>query len=128
MTDFLANIPADQVGMIIGAIITALVGGGFLGQKITEKKMHLGSPVPEVPTRKITYPPSWDAHQALMHRVTHLEGDMLRMGDDIKAIRHEQAAQFKELMKEGSEREMRLGEKLEAIATDIHRRIDAKLK
>ena len=113
---------------VIGAIAAAvaLVVGKMQGKQEAQRT-RLESPVPEVPTRKISTPPTWDAHQALIHRVTHLEGDMQRMGDDIKAIRHEQAAQFKELMKEGASRELRLGEKLEGIAIDIHRRIDAKL-
>jgi hypothetical protein len=125
--EFLANIPADQVGIIIGALITALVGGGVIGKKITENKMHIEPPIPEVPTRKVNYPPTWDAHQALTHRVSRLEQDVQRMGEDVKNIRSEQASQFAQLMSAGAERELRISEKLDAVANQIHRRIDEKL-
>jgi hypothetical protein len=52
MTDILANIPADQVGIIIGAVITALLGGGYIGKKVGESKMEVGPQPFSVELRK----------------------------------------------------------------------------
>lgn len=44
MTEILtiANIPAEQVGIIIGAVVAALIGGGVAGKKIAESKVTVG--------------------------------------------------------------------------------------
>jgi hypothetical protein len=53
---------------------------------------------------------------------------MTRMQDDLKSIRQENGLQYASLLQAGSDRELRLSEKLDAVANLIHRRIDTVLK
>ena len=113
----------------IGALASAaaLILGKNQGRKEAQRTT-LESPVPEVPTRKVTTPPSWDAHRALCDRVTRLEDDFRSMSGDMKTIKDEQTEQFRQLMVAGAERELRISEKIEGFARAIHSRIDQYLK
>jgi hypothetical protein len=111
-----------SVGTMIGAILIALLGGGYLGKRAaTTQRVRLGEPVPEIPVRRVSTPPTWDQHAGLERRVTVLEAAQMEMRRDL-------ANQFRELLEAGGTREARLGAKLEGIAKEIHRRIDAQFK
>jgi hypothetical protein len=133
MTEILATTDTMISGNWIIATIGALASAGALllgkmqGRKEAQE-MTLRDPVPTVPTSKVYQPPSWDAHQALTHRVFKLEEGMTRMQDDLKSIRQENGLQYASLLQAGSDRELRLSEKLDAVANLIHRRIDTVLK
>ena len=100
---------------VIGAVGSALVAYRKGAASVNETR--LVPPVPEVPTRKVYHPPSWDQHQALTERVTRVEVSV----DD---LRKTVSGQYRELMVAASEREARLGEKLDGVARGIHERID----
>jgi hypothetical protein len=113
---------------VIGAAASAvaLVIGKMQGRKEAQRTT-LESPVPEVPTRKVSTPPSWDAHRALCDRVLRLEDDMKSLHQEVKKGMEAQADQFRQLMVAGADRELRISEKLEGFASAIHRRIDETL-
>jgi len=121
-------ISGNWIIMVIGAISTgiALVIGKMQGRKEAQRTT-LESPVPEVPTRKVSTPPSWDAHRALCDRVLRLEEDMKSLHQEVKKGTEAQADQFRQLMVAGADREIRISEKLEGFASAIHRRIDETL-
>lgn len=104
---------------VIGAVGSALVAYRKGAASVTETR--LASPVPEVPTRKVLTPPSWDAHRALVDRVTALEAVT-------QELRRETSQQYHELLKAGGERETHLSDKLDGIARGIHARIDEILQ
>ena len=99
---------------VIGAVWVKAKGAGV---REATNNVTLQSPVPEVPTRKVTTPPSWDAHQALRDRVTVIEHGLAE-------LRRESTSQYQELLKAGGERETHLSDKLDGIARGIHSRID----
>lgn len=99
---------------VIGAVWLKAKGAGV---REATNNVTIQSPVPEVPTRKVTTPPSWDAHQALRDRVTVIESGLAE-------LRRESTSQYHELLKAGGERETHLSDKLDGIARGIHARID----
>ncbi len=112
--------------LVIGALFSgaALLLGKVQGKKEGLKEasnITLQNPVPEVPTRKVSTPPSWDAHRALVDRVTALE--MVT-----QELRRDAAHQYHELMTAGAAREQSISDKLDGIARGIHSRIDAFMK
>lgn len=127
MTHHLAEVAAAADPMISGNWIIAVIGalasalalfyGKRQGLREATNNFTLQSPVPEVPTRKVLTPPSWDAHQALRDRVTVIESGLAD-------LRRESASHYHELLKAGSERETHLSDKLDGIARGIHARID----
>lgn len=104
---------------VIGAVGSALVAYRKGAASVTETR--LASPVPEVPTRKVLTPPSWDAHRALVDRVSALESAY-------SELRRDTTHQYQELLKAGGERETHLSDKLDGIARGIHARIDEILQ
>ena len=104
---------------VIGAVGSALVAYRKGAASVTETR--LASPLPEFPTRKVLTPPSWDAHRALVDRVTALEVVT-------QELRRETSQQYHELLKAGGERETHLSDKLDGIARGIHSRIDEILQ
>lgn len=96
---------------VIGALAAAFTGGR------KSARMTLEEPVPTIPTRKVSQPPSWDQHTALSDRVARLEHAQAE-------ARREQAEQYRELMESQQQRELRLMEKLDGIARGIHHRVD----
>jgi len=100
---------------VIGAAGSALVA--YKKGASSAQDVSLKSPVPEVPTRKVSTPPSWDAHKALCDRVVALEAVT-------QELRRDMSAQYREILIAGGEREARLAEKLDGIARGIHSRID----
>jgi hypothetical protein len=110
---------------LIGALSTAaaLILGKIQGKK-EASEMTLNSPVPTVPTSKVSTPPSWDAHRALCDRVSRTESDILRVEGELKEMRIIQTQQFQTLMHAGAEREERIGHKIDGFAGAIHHRID----
>lgn len=103
----------------LGTVATGIIKAFRAGERRGEIKSRitLDPPLPEFPTRKVSTPPTWDAHKALCDRVKRVE-------DDVSELRHAQSLIYKELMTAGAEREVRLGEKLDDIARGIHDRID----
>lgn len=137
MIELLANAAPAADPMISGNWILAMIGAittaaaAFFGKAQGRKEAQrttLESPVPEVPTRKVPTPPTYDAHRALEHRVGRVEEDITRIRDELKEDRRVAAMQFQQLMQAGQDRELRLGEKIEGFANAIHRRIDTVLK
>ena len=132
---WLANATADPmvsgnwIIAVIGALASAaaLLLGKMQGRKEATETV-LKSPVPTVPTSKVSTPPSWDAHRALCDRVSRVEDEFRAMGKDIREMKAEQSEQFRQLMVAGAEREIRISEKLEGFARAIHGRIDEHLK
>ena len=110
---------------LIGALTSAaaLIIGKMQGKK-EASETTLKSPVPTVPTSKVSTPPSWDAHRALCDRVTRTESDILRVEGEMKEMRILQTQQFQTLMAAGAEREERIGQKIDGFAGAIHHRID----
>lgn len=127
MMHLLAETAADP--MISGNWLIGFLGaaGTLLGIILGHQKgkasqsVTLSSPVSEVPTRKVSTPPSWDAHKALMDRVHSLEVIT-------QELRRDMAGQYRELMQAGAAREQSLSDKLDGIARGIHVRIDDILK
>jgi hypothetical protein len=103
---------------VIGALSTAaaLILGKVQGRK-EASAMVINEPVPTVPTSKVFTPPTWDAHRALVDRVTAVE-------HITQELRRDMAVQYREIMMAGGERETRLTDKLDHIASAIHSRID----
>ena len=103
---------------VIGALGSAMVAykKGVASATVT----RIAAPVPEVPTRKVLTPPSWDAHKALCDRVATLEVET-------KELRRDMAGQYRELMQAGAAREQSITDKLDGIARGIHSRIDKLL-
>jgi hypothetical protein len=120
-----AMISGDWIIKAIGAICAgaALVLGRYWGRK-EAAGMRLESPVPTVPTSKVSTPPSWDAHRALCDRVSRTESDILRVEGELKEMRIIQTQQFQTLMHAGAEREERIGTKIDGFAKAVHSRID----
>lgn len=117
-----SGISAEQVGIIIGSIIIALIGGGVLGKKVADtQRVRLSEPVPTITTRKHREPPSWDQHKELEHRVTTLEQAQAEFRRDL-------AQHYREMLEAGGARENRIMDKLDGIARGIHNRIDEQLK
>jgi hypothetical protein len=113
-------------GEWITAFIVAVIGaiGGVWvayrkGQASTSTRID--EPVPVIRTSRVSVPPTWDQHVELVHRVTSLEHTTAELRRDL-------AAQFRELLQAGGERELRLAEKLDGMARGIHHRIDEILK
>ena len=119
------SISGDWLLKLVGAIFTgaALILGRYWGKK-EALVTRLEDPVPEIPTRKVSVPPTWSDHRALVERMARTEADVLRVEGEIKEMRTLQAQQFQAIMQAGAEREMSLSNKLEGVATGIHRRID----
>lgn len=92
---------------IIGALSTAAVA--IIGKlKVDEAKRQtvtLQEPLPEFPTRKVSTPPSWDAHRAVCDRVSRLE-------EAFGEMRREQAAQYRDMMQATNGIETRLIENI----------------
>lgn len=115
---------------LIGALFTgaALVLGRYWGRKEEAAKLQLPDPMPEFTTRKATTPPSWDAHKALMDRMTRQEQTSNELRHDLSEVRKEMAENYKDLMASGQVRESNLSDKLDGIARSIHSRIDDLMK
>lgn len=133
----LANAPPAPDAMISGNWIIAVIGAIAAGIALVIGKMQgrkeatetrLTTPVPEVPTRKVSTPPSWDAHTALVDRVSRQEQISNELRHDLSEVRKDMAIQYREIMKAGSEREANLSDKLDGIARSIHARIDELMK
>lgn len=114
---------------VIGAIASAaaLLIGKMQGER-KAASTRLESPIPTVPTSKVSTPPSWDAHRALADRVARLEDDLRALATDMKLVKDAQAEQFRQLMVAGAEREIRISDKIDGFARAIHTRIDTHLK
>lgn len=124
-------ISGDWVIKLVGALFAgaALVLGRYWGRKESEAtRTRLDEPVPEIPTRKVYTPPSWDAHRALCDRVGRIEADLARIQEEMKEDRQSASQQYLALMAAGNERELRITEKIEGFARAIHGRIDDYLK
>ena len=117
-------ISGDWIVTIVVAVIGA-VGAAIAKQRGKaegrNERVTLDSPVPEVPTRKVLTPPSWDAHRALCDRVTKIE-------ETTSELRRDLAGQYRELMQAGAAREASITDKLDGIARGIHARIDDLMK
>ena len=115
--------PVIGVGAVTGVVVAVIAAmfAGFKGGMVKRDRMTLEAPVPEVPTRKVPTPPTWDAHRAVCDRVSRLE-------EAFGELRREQASQFKDMMTATNGLESRLGSKLEGIAREIHHRIDEQFK
>jgi|GEM_PF-4709768 len=116
--DAATGVSPETVGAIIGSLIIALIGGGYLGKRAADNRIRIADPLPVVTTRKQSTPPTWDQHAGLERRVTVIEQGQSEM-------RREMALQYREILESGGMREIRLTEKLEGIARGIHARIDA---
>lgn len=117
-----SGVSPEAVGGIIASLVVALIGGGYLGKRsATTQRIRLGEPVPEIPVRRVSSPPTWDQHTGLERRVSVIEQAQTEM-------RRDMAAQFRELLEAGGSREQRLSAKLDGIAREIHRRIDGNMK
>lgn len=125
---FLANTPPPDTMVsgnwiigLIGAIAAgiALVLGKKQGIKEATNNITLQSPMPEVPVRKVPGTVSWYDHSTLAERVGRLE-------NHIDSLRREQADQFKDLLESGSVREVRIMEKIDAVAREWHARMDTQ--
>ena len=116
-----SGVSPEAVGGIIASLVVALIGGGYLGKRAANvQRVRLGEPVPEIPVRRVSSPPSWDQHIGLERRVGVIEHAQSEM-------RRDMAIQFRELLEAGGTRELRIMEKLDGIATGIHSRIDRML-
>jgi hypothetical protein len=100
---------------VIGAVGSAMVA--YKKGAASRMTTSITDPVPEVPTRKVSTPPSWDAHRALCDRVSRVE-------ETTQELRRDLAGQYRELMQAGAAREQSLSDKLDGIARGIHHRID----
>lgn len=122
-------ISGEWIIKIVGAIFTgaALILGRYWGRKEAEG-VKITDPVPEVPTRKVSTPPSWSDHKALADRVMRTEADILRVEGELKEMRVQQTNQFQTLMAAGADREQRIGDKIEGFARAVHARVDDMMK
>jgi hypothetical protein len=122
-------ISGDWMLKLVAALFTgaALVLGRYWGKK-EASEMTINSPVPEVPTRKVSTPPSWDAHVALSDRVTRQELISNELRHDLSEVRKDMGVQYRELIKAGHDREQNLSDKLDGISRSIHARIDELMK
>ena len=137
MTEMLAQtaqgadpmISGDWVLKLVGAVFTgaALILGRYWGKK-EASSTRLEDPMPEVPTRKVSTPPSWDAHKALMDRVMRQEQISNELRHDLSEVRKEMTENYKDLMAAGQARETSISDKLDGIARGIHSRIDDLMK
>lgn len=114
---------------VIGAIASgaALIIGRMQGTR-KARTTTIESPVPEVPTRKVSTPPSWDAHRALCDRVSRNEEAIAEVRRDMADVRREVVDNYKEILQAGADRERSLSDKLDGIARGIHARIDTIIK
>lgn len=129
IAETLVNI--ETLTSIVVAVIGALFAGAALFvskvlvpkayEKGRSETMTITEPVPDLPFKKVLTPPTWDQHHALMARVATLEATTLE-------LRRDMAAMFRDLLHAGGERENRLADKLDGIAREIHKRIDAQMK
>ena len=114
-----AGISAETAGAIIGSMLIALIGGGYVGTRVASiQRVRFTEPLQEIPVKRVSSPPSWDQHSGLERRVTCLEAANHEM-------RREMAQQYREILESGGMREIRLTEKLDGIARGIHSRIDS---
>ena len=118
-------ISGNWIIAMIGALAAAAAAimGKMQGRK-QAMSARLESPVPEVPTRKVSVPPTWSDHKALLDRMNRTEADVLRVEAELKEMRTLQSAQFQAIMQAGADRQQAINDKLDGVATGIHRRID----
>ena len=69
-------------------------------------------------------PPSWDAHQALVHRVATGEQRTAMLETKFDELRHEMSTQYKSLMEAGAGRETHLSDKMDNIARQLFDRMN----
>lgn len=107
---------------VIGALFSgaALVLGKYWGrsQERTDRAVTIsGQPVQfqNVPG------------MASLNDITQLSGRIDRLEVDVRELRSDQATQFRDLMESGAARESRLMDKLDAVASEWHRRLDMLL-
>lgn len=122
-------ISGDWILKLVAAVgaASALVIGKIWGRREAEGVI-VRDPVPEVPTRKVSTPPSWDAHTALCDRMTRQEVISNELRHDLGEVRKDMAQQYRELMHAGHERETNITDKLDGMARGIHARIDELIK
>lgn len=103
---------------VIGAVGSALIA---YQRGRSSQPMTLQQPVPIVPTSKVFTPPTWDQFQGHHKRIESLE-------HTVSEMRRDQAIQFREFLQALSGQELRLGEKVDGLATTVHTRVDQVLK
>ena len=127
MISHLSDIPADP--MISGNWLLALIGAAttlvaaILGHQRGKaaQRITLNTPLPEMPFRKVERPVSYDQHNSLEQRVGRIETHLDR-------IERDQAAQYRQILEAGSERELRMTAALTNGLREVHSRLDGILK
>jgi len=105
-----------SVGTMIGVIITALIGGGYVGRR--SATVRLGSPVPDVPVRVES------GHVEISMRDKFLtRAEFLEYKGEIKTDIVRMISLYDKALTLINERDSRLGEKLEAVSLQLHLRI-----
>jgi hypothetical protein len=104
---------------VIGAIFSgaALVLGKYWGR--TAERQERTVTISGQPLQYTNVP-----GVASLNDITQLTARIDRIEDDVRELRTDQAAQFKDLLEAGSSRETRLMEKMDSIAREWHRRLD----
>ena len=110
--------PLDKILPWVSSFVLGVLALVFKWQAEKAKAVKLEEPVPTVPTRKVSQPPSWDQHEALAARVGNVERE-------IKDLRQENSREYKALLEAGAAREVRILEKIDQVARDWHGRLDA---
>ncbi|WP_338287200.1 hypothetical protein [Luteolibacter sp. LG18] len=109
----------------LALIVPALVGvhrHATTKERERHRNVTVQAPFPTVSVQANNPPhPSWDQHQALAARVDLIE-------TAVEKLRTEQAAQFKEIITSGHEREKNItaafNDKIDDVARDWHGRLD----
>jgi hypothetical protein len=103
-------ISGNWIIVLIGAIASAVVAISRVQvNRARKSRVTLEEPVPTVPTKKVSSPPSWDQHVALVERVSKLERGLT------------------EIFNEGARREERLSSKIGELAEGQAALIKAEL-
>lgn len=121
---FLSDLMTPEGAIISFTVAVITAGGGAIAAwKKAETKyrgVRIKDPVPEVPVRHVSTPPSYHQHQALAERVTRVEVS-------VDQLRRDQQEQFGKLLQAGETRADRLAEKIDGVAVGFHRRVDQLL-
>ena len=118
------HVSLPMIGTFVGGLVTVVIGAvGALFVRTNRREralmdsVRIHAPVPEVPIKKVTTPPTWDQFQGHDKRLESVE-------HSVAEIRREHTQHFRDILEAGSNREARITEKIERGDDHIADKLD----